>query len=219
MRRGDVVLAYYGRPDEQPVLSDRVASKIGARLIDTRVVFRADLSAWRPARESVRTRPEQAGRAGENAVLEIRSFREKEVGPELIQLARAAGRFSRFRMDPRIDPRVFHAIYDAWLVRSVHREIADDVFVGSAGGRDVGLVTVSIANNGASIGLLSVSDSARGQGFGRALTEHVFAWARDQGCRELRVATQLANAAACAMYSAVGCSVESRERTYHIWLA
>jgi dTDP-4-amino-4,6-dideoxy-D-galactose acyltransferase len=218
MRTRDVVLAYYALPDERHVLSDRVASTIGARLVDTRVVFRAVL-AGRSAPDFVHTRREKAGGGEERAALGIRSFREREVGPELIQLARAAGRFSRFRVDPRVDPRVFHEIYDAWLLRSVRREIADEVFVGSTGGRDIGLVTVAIANDGACIGLLSVSDSVRGRGFGRALTERAFAWASEHGCRELRVATQLANAAACAMYSAVGCSVESRVPTYHIWLA
>ena len=128
-------------------------------------------------------------RQGGEAV-EIRSFREQEVGEDLIELARSAGRYSRFRVDARIDPKVFHAIYDAWLIRSVRREIADEVFVGSVAANDVGLVTVSATPAGATIGLLSVSDSARGRGIGRAMTEHAFEWAAERGCRTLRVATQ-----------------------------
>ncbi len=153
------------------------------------------------------------------AKLDIRSIREQEVGPALIELARGAGRYSRFRVDPRIPAGVFHAIYDAWLIRSVRREIADEVFVGSVGGEDVGLVTVA-AETDATIGLLSIGDSMRGRGFGRAMTEHAFGWAADRGCRVLRVTTQLANAAACALYASVGCSVESRgTHILHIWLA
>ena len=76
---------------------------------------------------------------------------------------------------------------------SVRREIADEVFVGSVAANDVGLVTVSATPTGATIGLLSVSDSARGRGIGRAMTEYAFEWAaeprvsdasgRDSGCQ------------------------------------
>jgi ribosomal protein S18 acetylase RimI-like enzyme len=217
MRRYGVVLAYY-RLAEGAEISDRDAARIGARLVDTRINFRKDLES-QVARESVASRAGSGRPVSENATaLEIRSFRAQEVGPELIELARTAGRYSRFHVDPRIDPAVFEAIYDAWLIRSVRREIADEVFVGSVGGRDVALVTVSIAEHGASIGLLSVGDRVRGQGFGRALTEYVFKWTAAQGCRAVRVATQHANAPARALYAAVGCVAESQERTYHIWL-
>jgi GNAT superfamily N-acetyltransferase len=218
MRQRGVVLAYYGLSDDQPGLSDRDAARIGARLVDTRIVFRKGLES--PEAGRFAKSPRLGERTGERGVtLEIRSFREQAVGAELIELARGAGRYSRFRVDPRIDREVFHAIYDAWLIRSIRLEIADDVFVGSVGGHDVGLVTVSATQGGALIGLLSIGDSARGRGFGRALTEHAFEWAVERRCRALRVPTQLANAAACTLYASVGCSVESRERTYHVWLA
>ena len=218
MRRRGVVLAYYGLSDERAAISDRDPASIGARLVDTRIVFRKDLEPS-AAQEFTETPPGSGHRTDENGVaLEIRSFREQAIGTELIELARAAGRYSRFRVDQQIDRGVFHAIYDAWLIRSVRREIADEVFVGSVGGHDVGLVTVSATQAGAVIGLLAIGDSVRGRGFGRALTEHAFEWAVERGCRAIRVATQLANAAACALYASVGCYVESQERTYHIWL-
>jgi dTDP-4-amino-4,6-dideoxy-D-galactose acyltransferase len=219
MRRRGVVLAYYGRSDERTGISDQDAASIGARLVDTRIVFRKDLESSTAQKFAEMPRGSGHRTDEKSATLEMRSFREQAVGTELIELARGAGRYSRFRVDPRIDREVFHAIYDAWLIRSVRREIADDVFVGSVEGNDVGLVTVSATQAGALIGLLAIGDSARGRGFGRALIEHAFEWAVKRGCRALRVATQLANEAACALYASVGCSVESRERTYHLWLA
>jgi dTDP-4-amino-4,6-dideoxy-D-galactose acyltransferase len=218
LRERGVVLAYYGLAGLRPGISEKDAARLEARLVDTRLVFRKDLEV-RVARGGTTDQTAPVHRTDVNgAALDIRSVREQDVGPALIQLARSAGHYSRFRVDPRIPPAVFHAIYDAWLLRSVRREIADEVFVGSVGGEDVGLVTVA-AETDATIGLLSISDSMRGRGLGRAMTQHAFRWAADRRCRVLRVTTQLANAAACALYTSVGASVESRERTYHIWLA
>ena len=79
-------------------------------------------------------------------------------------------------------------------------------------------VTISVDGARARIGLLAVSESVRGQGLGRLLTRRAFGWAAAHECTEGRVATQLANGAACKMYEAAGCRVEGRERTYHFWL-
>ena len=56
-----------------------------------------------------------------------------------------------------------------------------------------------------------VHPTARGQGVGRALFEHVIVWARANGCTELRVETQDVNVVACRFYLAMGCQLHSAQ--------
>ena len=211
MRALGVVLAYYVVP-ESSRLADRDAAALGATLIDTRVTLVRRVG-------SVVLEPVDPLSRFHHADFTIESYRRGGADPALVELARNAGRFSRFRVDPRIDAAVFHAIYDAWLVRSVRREIAQEVYVARAASELVGLVTMSTVGRRGTIGLLSVHESARGRGLGRALAELASAWSTAQRLPETQVATQLANAPACALYEGTGYVVERREPTYHIWLA
>lgn len=47
----------------------------------------------------------------------------------------------------------------------------------------------------------------RRRGVGGQLFRRAGAWAREQGCTELKVETQNANPAACALYSRYGCTL------------
>ena len=49
----------------------------------------------------------------------------------------------------------------------------------------------------------------RGEGIGRALLERASSWARQRGCRELKIETQAVNVAACRFYTACGCRLVS----------
>jgi ribosomal protein S18 acetylase RimI-like enzyme len=210
MRALGVVLAYYVVP-ESSRLADQDAAGLGATLIDTRLTLvRRVASAPSELADSLSS--------FQHADFSIESYRRSEADPALVEIARDAGRFSRFRVDPRIDVAVFHAIYDAWLVRSIRREIAHEVYVARAASRPVGLVTIGAVGKRGSIGLLSVHESARGRGLGQALADLAWAWSAAQGLPETQVATQLANAPARALYEGAGYVVESREPTYHIWL-
>lgn len=56
---------------------------------------------------------------------------------------------------------------------------------------------------------LRVAPSARRGGVGRALFRAATDWARQHGCRELRVETQNVNPAACRFYAAQGCRLSA----------
>jgi dTDP-4-amino-4,6-dideoxy-D-galactose acyltransferase len=221
MRDRGVVLAYYTIDERRAPMLDSDAARFGARLVDTRVTFVSQLAPRLtedgPA-DSISTKPANVTRSHVGDGLVFRSGDEKDLGPRLIDLARESGRYSRFRVDPRIDVSVFHSIYDAWLMRSLRREIADEVLVATHHEQDVGFVTVSRSGSCGTIGLLSVGESMRGRGLGRLLTRRAFEWSASTGCAKGRVVTQLANSAACAMYQAAGCVAEKSERVYHVWL-
>lgn len=210
MRAAGVVLAYYSVDATVPEMAPDDARRLGATLIDTRVDFALPVAA----------EPERGAAIRAPQAFVVESLPPGAISPELAALGREAGRYSRFRVDPRIEPAVFRAIYDAWLSRSVAREIADEVFVAepASGGAEVGLVTLAAHNRIATIGLLAVDQSVRGQGLGSTLFRAAVQWAAARKCAELRVATQTANQAACAMYTSLGCALRARTKTYHLWL-
>lgn len=59
---------------------------------------------------------------------------------------------------------------------------------------------------------IRVSPDARRQGVGSALFERVEAWARRQGCRQLKIETQNTNVGACRFYERQGCKLGAVNR-------
>lgn len=59
---------------------------------------------------------------------------------------------------------------------------------------------------------IRVSPEARGQGVGSALFRAAEAWARDRGCRQLKVETQNINVRACKFYMRQGCVLMTANR-------
>ena len=52
---------------------------------------------------------------------------------------------------------------------------------------------------------IRVHPERRGQGLGTALFERAATWARERGCREMKIETQNTNVRACRFYAARGC--------------
>ena len=59
---------------------------------------------------------------------------------------------------------------------------------------------------------LRVHPDYRGQGIGAALFDQAAAWARSQGCKQLKVETQNINVPACRFYAACGCQLGAIDR-------
>jgi ribosomal protein S18 acetylase RimI-like enzyme len=137
---------------------------------------------------------------------------------ELRQLARDAGRFSRFRVDSKVPGEVFERIYDAWITNSVSGQIAQEVMVTRDASSLTGLVTVGVKDGRGEIGLLAVREDARGRGLGKGLVQAALEWAGRHHFREAQVVTQGANVAACRLYESCGYAIERVERVFHFWL-
>jgi len=56
---------------------------------------------------------------------------------------------------------------------------------------------------------IRIAPNARGKGIGSALFEKVEAWARAQGCRQLKIETQNVNVRACLFYARHGCELRA----------
>jgi aminoglycoside 6'-N-acetyltransferase I len=63
---------------------------------------------------------------------------------------------------------------------------------------------------------LVVDEGARGQGAGRALIEACLEWARDQGCSEIEVSTEMDNTAAQTFYRRLGFESEAMLLEYEL---
>ena len=59
---------------------------------------------------------------------------------------------------------------------------------------------------------IRVAPDRQGTGVGRLLFHAASDWAREHGCRELKVETQNTNPAACAFYRAMGCRLRAAHR-------
>jgi GNAT superfamily N-acetyltransferase len=59
---------------------------------------------------------------------------------------------------------------------------------------------------------LRVDRTVRGQGLGAALFAAAELWARERGCRQLKVETQNINVAACRFYARLGCTLGAINR-------
>jgi GNAT superfamily N-acetyltransferase len=59
---------------------------------------------------------------------------------------------------------------------------------------------------------IRVLPSARGQGVGAALFRAAQAWARERGCRQMKIETQNVNVPACRFYARMGCELGAIHR-------
>jgi len=143
-----------------------------------------------------------------------------EYSPELIELGVAAGLWSRFGVDTRIERDKFRSLYEIWIRRSLARELSDMVLVVQEQGLSVplGMVTISIKAGIGQIGLIAVSESQRGRGLGKLLVDAADRWMLEHGAHGAQVITQLQNVAACRLYEQAGYKVEAVEYYYHFWL-
>lgn len=137
---------------------------------------------------------------------------------ELEELAWVSGQYSRFNIDRRLRP-FFKKMYSLWLEKSIHKELADVIFIYSIGKLTVGLVTVSLHEDEmAQIGLLSVSEKKRGLGIATELMANAEAWCYSMGKKRLRVVTQAENIPACSLYDKLGFEIKEYYGIFHHWM-
>ncbi len=136
----------------------------------------------------------------------------------LLGLAFQAGEHSRYRLDPHFAPGEFERFYRTWVENSLNGSIADYLFTVGEPHAPRGFVTLKIREQEASVGLIAIDSSCRGEGLGRRLMLRSLEQAARVGCRRLTVATQKENTGACAFYRRLGMSPIEISSIYHCWL-
>jgi dTDP-4-amino-4,6-dideoxy-D-galactose acyltransferase len=167
-------------------------------LVDRKVVYDKVIS---PADRSSDSLPEYTG---------------SNTTKELEELAYLSGGFSRFHLDANFTDDDFHRLYNAWISKSVSKEMADHVFVAEESGRVVGMVTLKASDGVGHIGLIAVSSETQSKGYGKKLINTCFNALLDKGVSYIEVPTQLANIQACRFYEKCGFQVKSITYIYHL---
>lgn len=137
------------------------------------------------------------------------SLNDEVIPPDLYSLAFQSGEFSRFKKDPRLELNEFKKLYSKWIEKEVVESHVLVLKVLS------GMVTFSVNEEIAKIGLLAVDRSQRNRGLGSALMKEVESASLKLGAKEVQVQTQDINQSACGLYSKLGYEIEREEFVYH----
>ncbi len=148
---------------------------------------------------------------------QISSYINDFPSSKVINLAIQSGVYSRFNVDKKIGRDKYEELYRLWIIKSVKREMADEVIVYNHNDDIAGYLTIGEKNNRADLGMGAVDSNYRGKGIGKILFENAEKWSFDQGYEEIQIVTQGDNIPACKLYEKLGYSVDSMEYFYHIW--
>ena len=158
------------------------------------------------------TRPSQANK------LVFRLGREDDL-EALLPIVRDGYQGSRFYVDPRFGSDAASQMYQIWLRNSLAASSADAVVVADLDGLPAGYVTCHLnspAGEG-NIGLVGVSESARGKGYARGMVLHALEWFQEKGFDRCNVVTQGRNIPAQRLYQRCGFVTRSVELWFHKW--
>jgi len=142
---------------------------------------------------------------------------QNNVSKELLNLTYQSGRYSRFKLDPKIPNDKFLEFYKLWILNSVNRSFSDEVFTYKIDGIDVGLITLKKDKEICKIGLLAVDEGERGKKIGSKLMLAAEKWALNNKCKEILVETQEQNKIAVAFYKKIKYNIVQKEYIYHLW--
>ncbi|MCU0496401.1 MAG: GNAT family N-acetyltransferase [Anaerolineae bacterium] len=156
---------------------------------------------------------DQSFTAAEN----VRLFQPADLA-HLRPIARTSYSDSRFYFDRCFARERCDALYQTWLERSVDGSgFADFVFVYELNGLPVGYITGSKRNTMGSIGIVGVSEAARGHSIGSALLQTALKWFSDEGLTHVNIVTQGRNLGALKFYQRNGFFIHEIAFWYHRW--
>jgi dTDP-4-amino-4,6-dideoxy-D-galactose acyltransferase len=145
-------------------------------------------------------------------------YTSPEVSDDLLQLAYESGKYSRFKLDKNLTPRVFTDMYKLWIENSVNGQMADRIYVVERNNKMVAMVTLRAKSDTLHIGLIATALESQGKGYGKQLINRTKQTAIEFGLKYIEVPTQYDNNQACHFYKACGFQIKSITNIYHFWL-
>jgi dTDP-4-amino-4,6-dideoxy-D-galactose acyltransferase len=140
-----------------------------------------------------------------------------EIVPDLNNLALLAGKFSRYKTDPKFNENVFERLYEEWLRKSITGHLADQVVGYYIDDEIAGFITLLKKDNKVSIGLVAVSERFQRLGIGKKLIKFAIDYGIKNKAEQLIVETQAANNPACILYNSIGFKEIDKIYIYHLW--
>ena len=199
-KQAGIKLVYFQTPASD-LAQIKLARELNGILVDNKITYLMSLKDL-----SLPTDPD------------VKSYRDTKPSDQLIQLAYESGLYSRFRADPNLSDQQFKNIYKTWITNSVNHSIADDVLIISENNNLLGMVTVGDKNHRGDIGLLAVSETARGKNIGTRLVKAAQKYFIEKKYSHSQVVTQQNNTPACKLYEKCGYHVEKTECFFHFWV-
>jgi dTDP-4-amino-4,6-dideoxy-D-galactose acyltransferase len=135
-------------------------------------------------------------------------------------VARHSYNWTRFYNDPCFPKDKCEEMYDIWLTKSIHRQMADEVVVAEFGGVAVGYMTCRLAQDGSTEGtfqLLGVNEENRGMKIGQRVIVQAMHWLAEHGMTVVSLATQGHNVPVIRFYERLGFTTRSIQFWYHKW--
>lgn len=145
-------------------------------------------------------------------------YTSPEVSDDLLQLAYESGKYSRFKLDKNLTPKVFTDMYKLWIENSVNGQMADRIYVVEQDNKITAMLTLKEKSETLHIGLIATAVESQGRGFGKQLINRTRQTAFELGLKNIEVPTQYDNKQACRFYEACGFQVKSIINIYHFWL-
>jgi ribosomal protein S18 acetylase RimI-like enzyme len=147
----------------------------------------------------------------------VRRARQEDTH-SLEHIARSNYRDTRFYFDINFPRDLSDLLYETWIKLSCEG-YADEVLVAELDSVPIGYVSCHLDTDSRTgrVGLLGVSNRARGRGIGRALVFSALEWFSAQGMQEINVVTQGRNYAAQRLYQRCGFLTQNVQFWYHKW--
>lgn len=138
--------------------------------------------------------------------------------PALEAIAAHSYQQTRFYNDPKFGADQASALYRTWIRNSVNG-YADLVLTAEWDGIPAGYITCHMDSQQliGRIGLVGVSEPARGIGTGTKLVNHALKWFQSQNAAAVQVVTQAANLSAIRLYQHTGFFIQDVSLWYHRW--
>ncbi|WP_157718001.1 GNAT family N-acetyltransferase [Gramella sp. MAR_2010_147] len=147
----------------------------------------------------------------------IFSYKDEIPSPELIDLAKLAGKEGRFGRDHRISQETYDKIFEEWITNSVKRIVADEVLVYKVDEKVVGFGTLKIEGDNGFGPLFAVNRDYEGKGVSFALMRAIENKLIEKKCKYLVSGTQEINKKALGAFRRFGFELQTPEFVYHLW--
>lgn len=149
----------------------------------------------------------------------IIEYTKAQVTDKLKKLAYKSGIYSRFSVDPLFPKILFKKLYRRWIMDSVHKKLADVVFICvNTKQVPIGFVTIKVNRRTAHIGLICVMKKYRKKNIGTSLLHKAMQWSYQRRCRFLSVTTQKQNVSAINLFHKAGYLITKKTYFYHYWI-
>lgn len=153
-----------------------------------------------------------------NPLKEILSFQKEhflDMTPEerkmLRFLALESGKFSRFRLDPRLTHEEFERLYHFWIDEAM---ISGNLLLAD---KQEGMVSFSQKKEKGKIELIAVHPDFRQMGWGKKLVQAAEHLLFERGAKTLQISTQESNLPAIHLYKNLGYQITDKTFVYHYW--